>query len=257
MIEKNKSNLICFPSPPQNNIISDIMGSGDSKSKSNEVFTDGIFGSKNVKIFQGDDDDLEKNFNSSCFEGIGICSFPIDTELNIDFTKKKSQVPEISSTQSWTEIKLHSPEEEIFSTVKCVRSGKNKNELEEEFDIPYSPLTTEPEGDNPNTLKKAGENLNEDSFNGSLMAKNENLNDIEDYGSKSLKGTPKKLNIRRQSLDVLWNSAAGEKFKEILSQSIMKLNISSLTEKKLNEGKFIDETEFTQVSKLKKKKINF
>ncbi|KAL0268374.1 UNVERIFIED_CONTAM: hypothetical protein PYX00_010343 [Menopon gallinae] len=194
--------------------------------------------------------------NVNMFEGIGICSFPVETELNLNFGEEKTQV-ENSEDQSntWTEIKLHSPEEEPFPTIK---QGKVKNELEEDYDIPYTPLSEmEPEfgfGSRDGSGKKEADDGTDEStqkmkLNSALnnwinKKKDPDRNELEHV--KSLKGTPRKVNIRRQSLDVLWNNATGEKMKEIFSQSILKLSIGSLSERRNSESKIGEDSDAFQ-----------
>ncbi|KAK6634362.1 hypothetical protein RUM43_011762 [Polyplax serrata] len=223
--------------------ISDLVGAGDSKKKSNPCDDLKVKDLMVTEKIVGDNPG-----RSAFFEGVGICSFPIETEFNMSFDEKKSftSANESDPNGGWTEIKLRSPEDEIFSTVKVINLGKGRNELEE-FDIPYTPLP-EGEGDS-HGLNEVRENKSEidrehcqemrESKDSTECARKrkEDFPKNEELTSRSLKGTPKKLNLRRQSLDVLWNGTASEKMKEILSQSIMKLNISSLTERRASDAK--------------------
>lgn len=209
--------------------------------------------STELKDIENEIQSRSQKINADIFEGIGICSFPAETELNLNFGEDDKTQVENNEDESnnWTEIKLHSPEEESFPTIK---QGKIKNELEEDYDIPYTPLSEmEPEfgfGDGENSERKEIEDGMEDSaqkmkLNSALnnwinKKKDPDRNDFENV--KSLKGTPRKLNIRRQSLDVLWHNATGEKVKEIFSQSILKLSIGSLSERRNSESKIGDDT---------------
>lgn len=145
--------------------------------------------------------------------------------------------------------------------MKFVNVGKSRSELEEEFDIPYCPLAElEADFSNLNDSEEKKEDLIMEGYqekNGlnemlcglsNTKKRKEEMPDNKEMSARSLKGTPKKLNFRRQSLDVLWNSTAGEKVKEILSQSIMKLNISSFTERKASDSKFGEGSDFYEVS---------
>lgn len=187
------------------------------------------------------------------FEGVGICSFPIETDLNIKFNEESHDNlnDKCNNDSCWTEIKLSSPEEEQFLTMRKGKSNKIKNELEEEeFDIPYAPLSeVEADFNGPQGLSSPDEKkteTDEESGNKSKLdnalanwiksSKEEQAN-ADGNDPKSSKNTPRKMNIRRQSLDVLWSNATGEKMKEILSQSIMKFNIGSLTERRSSESK--------------------
>lgn len=65
------------------------------------------------------------------FEGVGICSFA--TDLSTTF-----QVASTTDDSQWTEIKLSSSGED-FATVQKRPLGKS--ETEDDFDIPYAPLS--------------------------------------------------------------------------------------------------------------------
>lgn len=144
-----------------------------------------------------------------------------------------------------------------------VKISKNRREPEEEVEIPYCSL---PEIDcdgnklNENGLTKhnfTSEYFSEETsiseiFNSPLRraTKHCEISEKEEISVTSLRGTPRKLSLRRQSLDVLWNNTAGEKVKELLSQSIMKLSISSLTDKKTSEYKCGEGSDNHQVNLL-------
>lgn len=208
--------------------------------------------------------DVNQIVKNPFLEGVGICSFPLETELNFNFPGGKNKTAKAEAVDenncNWTEIKLHSPEDEQFLTVKKNKGVKNKNDVEEEeFDIPYAPLS-EVDGDfsvSVNPLASPPEEKEEDSLqktkldnsvSGWMTKNSKNDSEKNEDGMKSCKSTPRKMNIRRQSLDVLWSNATGEKVKEILSQSIMKLSIGSLTERRSSESKVGEQNEQFQVS---------
>jgi len=148
------------------------------------------------------------------FQGVGICSFPITCNKPYypPFFPSASDVPE----SEWTEIPLTSPTDELFPTVH-LRAFQH-DEAEDDIDVM-------PEPENP----QQEENNNTESFTNVLSFRNwianrkktgTDKNDVEPQPG------PSKIGImRRSSLDVLMNAASGEKVKEMLSQSIMKLHI--------------------------------
>ncbi|XP_058791579.1 uncharacterized protein LOC131664470 isoform X2 [Phymastichus coffea] len=190
---------------------------------------------------------------------------PIEKKVTIHLPENNKETNGIPNGDEWTEINLNkSPEE-----VRCY----NKNTYSDEEDpIPYKPLGTDlspevtqtgnessecvkrkklvsqkslPAMTEKNEISLSQEKKAQITRSPSFKRKGKLDSCIATWLSRNSIGSEASAesstnSSRRQSLDVLWNSGTSERVKELLSQGMMMLNISNITERRFSESKLAE-----------------
>ncbi|XP_008216957.1 uncharacterized protein LOC100121161 isoform X2 [Nasonia vitripennis] len=186
---------------------------------------------------------------------------PVEKKVKIQSPKKEKESNGVHNGDEWTEINLNNSPEEVYYN--------NETYSDEEDQIPYKPLGTDLSPEITNNTSGTNENTRRNKLvtQKSLpaMAEKNEISLTEEKKAQVTRSPSFKRkgkldsclatwisrnsiagemsagssasSSRRQSLDMLWNSGTGERVKELLSQGMMMLNISNLTERRSSESR--------------------